>query len=68
MKESPCKTCEMQGCGAFHSSCKKYLEWMALNEERKKKRTQEAILDNVVNHHRHVAFSIWVKDKGGRRR
>ena len=68
METSPCKTCERQGCGAYHSKCDKFQRWSQLNEERKKQRQEEAILDNVVNHHRHVSFRIWVKDRGGRRK
>lgn len=68
MESSPCKTCEKQGCGAYHSQCEPFQRWLKLNEERKKKRHEEAILDNVVSHHRHVNFRIWVKDRGGRKR
>lgn len=68
MQESPCKTCENKGCGAYHSSCEKYKKWMELNEERKRQKHTETLLDSLVNHHRHTAFPMWSKGRGGRRK
>lgn len=30
---SPCKDCEKKGCGAYHSQCKAYLEFVEFRKQ-----------------------------------
>ena len=66
MRQAPCKTCPDRGCGSRHDTCEKYAEWVALNDRRKADKDRDAIADNVILKHRHVAFRIW--QKKGRRK
>lgn len=65
MNHPPCKDCPERGCGTKHDTCEKFAEWQKINDRRKAQREQDAVIDNVVLHHRHVAFRIWQK-RGGR--
>lgn len=66
MKHAPCKSCKRRGCGSYHDQCPAYQEWAAEMERQRQAASQEAIIDNVVMKHRHVAYAIWAK-KGRKR-
>ena len=38
----PCKECDKKGCGAYHSKCKRYLEYQEERKQISKKRMEEA--------------------------
>lgn len=50
--EAPCKNCEMQGCGAYHSQCERYQNFVLENERRKetkKETSRKRVEENATN-------------------
>jgi len=61
--KAPCKECERKGCGAYHSECERYQQYLNAQNDY-----------NKANHDRYKLYSalyamkcIGGKDKGGQR-
>lgn len=44
MANAPCKDCELKGCGAYHSECERYKDYL----EKLKKERREKLRDTAL--------------------
>lgn len=62
--ETPCKTCDRKGCGAFHDQCETYQAWKGqIDEGNRKKQLRNDAFALSSDHKK----KYWQQLKGGRK-